>query len=260
VSRARSHFDFGGKVVLVTGGGTGIGRAIARSFLDAGAAVAVSGRRRPPLEETLGDGNGLVVVSDSSSRTDVRDLVERVLERFGQLDVVVANAAVNLPGGLDADRWEAMRATNVDGLVYLLELTLPELVKTGGNVVAVASVSGMRGDWGQAGYNATKAAMVNLIRSLALDYGERGVRLNAIAPALTLTHMSAFVTSQPAVLDAFVQRIPLGRPAVPEDIAPAALFLASEGASYITGVVLPVDGGTSASSGQARVPAPAPVP
>jgi meso-butanediol dehydrogenase/(S,S)-butanediol dehydrogenase/diacetyl reductase len=247
-----NSYDFAGKVTLVTGGGTGIGRSIARAFLDSGATVVVSGRRRDPLVEAVA-GRGTAIVSDISVPSQVRELVRRVTDTFGRLDVVVANAAINLPGELDADRWAAMRATNIDGFVELMRLALPELVKTRGNVVAIASVSGIRGDWGQAGYNATKAAMVNLVRSLALDYGERGVRLNAVAPALTLTDMAAHVSSSPAALRAFVERIPLGRPAVADDIAPATLFLASEDAAYVTGAVLPVDGGTSASTGQARV-------
>jgi len=114
-------------------------------------------------------------------------------------------------------------------------------------------VSGERGDWGQAAYNATKAAISNFVRSLALDWGAEGVRLNAVAPAFTLTELTEGVGRDPESLAPLVNRIALGRPGEPEDVAPAVLFLASDAARYVTGVVLPVDGGTSASTGQAHV-------
>ena len=119
--------------------------------------------------------------------------------------------------------------------------------------VAITSVSGLRGDWRQAAYNATKHAVTGFVRSLALDWGERGVRVNAVAPAFTLTEMTAGLASTPQQLAPFVDRIALGRPGLPEDVAPAVLFLASEDAAYVTGAVLTVDGGTSASTGQPHV-------
>lgn len=134
--------------------------------------------------------------------------------------------------------------------MFLTQAVLPELAKTGGNVVAVGSVSGLRGDWGQAAYNATKAAVMNFIQSIALDWGSRGVRLNSVAPAFTFTEATAGVGRDEATLRPFVNRIALGRPGEPTDIAPAVLFLASEDADYITGTTLAVDGGTTASTGQ----------
>lgn len=120
-------------------------------------------------------------------------------------------------------------------------------------MVAVSSVSGLAGDWGQAGYNATKAAVSNFVRSLALDWGSRGVRLNAVAPALTVTPTTSALAESPEVTRLFANRTALGRIGQPDDIAPAVLFLASDAAAYITGVILPVDGGTTASSGQAHI-------
>lgn len=178
-----------------------------------------------------------------------------MVRRFGHLDVVVSNAAGYTNGGLtdtDDEDWERMRATNVDGFFHLAKRTLPLLAESGGNLVAVSSVSGLAGDWGQAGYNATKAAVSNFVRSLALDWGPAGVRLNAVAPALTRTGAVAAVTEDPSLLEKFTDRVALGRIGEPEDIAPAVLFLASDAARYVTGVVLPVDGGTSASTGQAH--------
>ncbi|NIL80410.1 SDR family NAD(P)-dependent oxidoreductase [Rhodococcoides kroppenstedtii] len=245
------------KVVVVTGAGSGIGRAIARAFLANGAIVVVTGRRREPLEETVtdaGDGRALVVAGDVSRRDDVETLVATVLEAFGRIDVVVSNAGVHDGGGditdLTDEDWALLRGVNIDGFLHLARATLPELVRSGGNLVAVSSVSGIAGDWGQAAYNASKHAMTGFVRSLALDYGGRGVRVNAVLPAFTLTEMTSGMATNEKSLAPFVDRIALGRPGKPDDIAPAVLFLASDDARYITGALLAVDGGTSASTGQ----------
>ena len=249
-------YDFTGSVVLVTGGGTGIGRAIASAFLDAGATVAVAGRRLERLEEALVGHPAertAAITADVSDGGQVRGLVGEVVQRFGRLDVVVSNAAAYASGPiteLDDDAWASLRATNVDAFFHLAKAALPHLAAAGGSLVAVSSVSGDRGDWGQAAYNATKAAITNFVRALALDWGARGVRLNVVAPAFTRTELTEGMARDEAALAPFVNRIALGRPAEPADIAPAVLFLASEGARYVTGAVLAVDGGTSASTGQ----------
>jgi meso-butanediol dehydrogenase/(S,S)-butanediol dehydrogenase/diacetyl reductase len=251
-----NRYAIEGRAVLVTGGGSGIGAGIARAFLDNGARVAVSGRRTEPLERfasAASEGRALAVPGDVGEAADAARIVERTVAAFGGLDVVVSNAAAYASGDLvdlSAADWEQLRRTNVDGFVHLAQAALPELVRSRGNLVAVASVSGLNGDWGQAAYNATKHAVVGFVRSLALDYGDRGVRVNAVAPAFTLTDMTADVGTDEASLAPFVDRIALGRPGRPEDVAPAVLFLASDDAAYITGTVLTVDGGTSASTGQ----------
>ncbi len=256
---ATTTSDFTGSVVLVTGGGSGIGLAITRAFLDAGATVAVTGRRRERLESALAGvpaERGAALPADVADPAQVRQVVADVVDRFGRLDVVVSNAAAYESGELTDladDAWERLRATNVDAFFHLAKAALPHLAESRGNVVAVSSVSGERGDWGQAAYNASKAAVTNFVRSLALDWGARGVRLNAVAPAFTLTELTEGVGRDEAALAPFVNRIPLGRPGEPEDVAPAVLFLAGEGARYVTGAVLPVDGGTSASTGQPHV-------
>jgi meso-butanediol dehydrogenase/(S,S)-butanediol dehydrogenase/diacetyl reductase len=252
----QTHFDFTDSVVLITGGGTGIGEAITHAFLDAGATVVITGRRRERLEQALAGrpaDKAVPLVADVSDGAQVAALVAEVVQRFGRLDVVVSNAAGYESGPLtelsDA-AWASLRGTNIDGFFHLARVTLPHLAHSGGNLVAVSSVSGDRGDWGQAAYNATKAAITNFVRSLALDWGPQGVRLNAVAPAFTLTELTEGMGRDEESLAPFINRIALGRPGEPADIAPPVLFLASDAAAYITGAVLAVDGGTSASTGQ----------
>jgi meso-butanediol dehydrogenase / (S,S)-butanediol dehydrogenase / diacetyl reductase len=256
---AHNHYDFQGKTILITGGGTGIGAAIARAFLDNGASVAVTGRRREPLRQVLGaysSERGLAVTSDVSDPTSAKRLVTAVTDRFGAIDVVVTSAAAYTTGHVTEvglEQWHAIRDTNIDGFFHLAQAVLPLLMVTKGNLVAISSVSGIRGDWGQAVYNASKHAVNGFVTSLALDYGWRGVRINAVAPAFTLTDATAGFGTDGKSLAPYVNRVALGRPARPEDIAPAVLFLASEDAAYITGTVLTVDGGTSASTGQPHI-------
>lgn len=247
------------RAVLVTGAGSGIGRAIARGFLDNGARVVVAGRRREPLEETIsgfGPDRARVIVADVADRAATEALVAGVVDAFGGLDILVSNAALYASGDLadlPEDRWRALFAVNVDGLYHLVTAAGPHLVASAGSVVAVSSVSGSYGDWGQAAYNSTKHAVNGLIRSLALDYGGRGVRFNAVAPAFTVTEMTEGVWEGDADLSPFTNRIALDRPGRPEDVVGAVLFLASPDAGYITGSVLTVDGGTSASTGQPHI-------
>jgi meso-butanediol dehydrogenase / (S,S)-butanediol dehydrogenase / diacetyl reductase len=251
-------FDFSGSVVLVTGGGSGIGLAIAQAFLGSGANVIVTGRGRDRLDAfaaTKPD-RAFALPADVSVEAEVDRVVTETISRFDRLDIVVSNAAVFVPGDLtdlsDQD-WTTMRAINIDGFFYLAKAALPHLQRSAGTFLAVSSVSGLAGDWGQAGYNATKGAVSNFVRSLALDWGTRGVRVNAVAPALTDTESVRAVTGDTRLRAQAENRIALGRIAQPADIAPAVLFLASGAAAYITGVVLPVDGGTSASTGQAHL-------
>lgn len=253
---AANRYALEGRTVIVTGAGSGMGRVIAQGFLNNGARVVVAGRRAEQLAETIeGYPNEqvLAVPTDVADSAQVARLVEAAVGRFGSLDVVVSNAAGYAGGDLtelDEHAWHSLFATNVDGLYHLAVAALPHLVASGGTLIAVSSVSGLAGDWGQAAYNATKHAVNGLVRSLALDYGGRGVRVNAVAPAFTLTAMTAGMGTSPEQLAPFVNRIALGRPGLPEDVVGPVLFLASEDARYITGTVLTVDGGTSASTGQ----------
>ena len=255
---AWARYPYEGTTVLVTGGGSGIGRAIARGFLEQGASVLVTGRHAEPLHDTIAsfpDDRAAVVVGDMATQDGVTAAVDDLVERWGHLDVVVANAGLSTPGTvdtLDDASWERMRSINLDGLIRLARTSVPRLRESRGSFLAISSIAGFGGDWNQAGYNATKGAVNALVQSMALDLGRDGVRVNAIAPAFTATRQTQERLDDPAFWSALRDRLALDRAAQPEDVARAALFLASPDAAYITGVVLPVDGGTTASVGTPR--------
>ncbi|GLI27899.1 3-oxoacyl-ACP reductase [Agromyces rhizosphaerae] len=255
---AWASYPYDGAVVLVTGGGSGIGRATARAFLEQGARVAVAGRGEAPLRETVDavpDAESCVVVADLATAEGVRATVDEVGARWGSIDVVIANAGLSEPGtidDLDEAAWSRLRSINLDGLILLAREVVPWLRRSRGTFLAMSSVAGFGGDWNQAGYNATKGAVNALVQSMALDLGRDGVRVNAIAPAFTATRLTQERLDDPGFRRALLDRLALDRPGVPEDVARAALFLASPDAAYLTGVILPVDGGTTASTGTPR--------
>ena len=251
--------DFTGKVVIVTGAGTGIGAAAARRFAADGASVVLAGRRADRLEELAGSlaaERVLVHATDVAKEADCNALIEAAVARFNHLDVLVNNAGTAAFGAFEKTEiteYHRIMQTNVDGTIYCIRAALPHLLKTRGNIVNVSSASGLGGDWGLSYYNASKGAVTNLTRALALEFGGRGVRVNAVNPSLTVTDMSAGLTGNPEMMAKFADRIPLGRPAEPAEIADAIAFLAGHDARFITGVNLPVDGGVNASNGQPRL-------
>lgn len=247
---------FIGHVVIVTGAGSGIGEAAARRFSDEGAAVVLAGRHKAKLDKvakSMPADRTLVKVCDVSKYPQVEALVKATVKRFGALHVLVNNAGVAPDGKVteaSLKDWEEVMATNAGGVFHGCRAAMPHLIASQGCIVNTASVSGLGGDWGLSFYNASKGAIVNFTRALAMDHGRDGVRVNAVAPSLTFTPMTEDIRRSRKKLAAFEERIPLGRGAQPDDIAGVIAFLASDDARFVTGVTLPVDGGVTASNGQ----------
>ncbi|MEN0116752.1 MAG: SDR family NAD(P)-dependent oxidoreductase [Agrobacterium cavarae] len=247
---------FADKVVVVTGAGSGIGKATAERFLDEGAVVTLVGRTRSKLEEVakpFRDDQFMIAEADVSNEDEVKELISRTVEKFGRLDVLVNNAGVVAEGDVGAlttDDWRRVMATDVDGVFYASRAAIPHLKTSRGSIVNVSSVSGIGGDWGMAAYNAAKGAVTNLTRAMAMDHGKDGVRVNAVCPSLTRTGMTEEMMDDDKLIAKFNERFALEGPGEPEDVAAVIAFLASDDARFVTGVNLPVDGGMSASNGQ----------
>ncbi|WP_216893867.1 SDR family NAD(P)-dependent oxidoreductase [Nocardia alni] len=241
----------GGRVVVVTGGGTGIGRATARAFAAEGARVIVIGRRRGVLEETAaGDGRIVPLVADLTSDGEPERIVHSVRERFGRLDVLVNNAGIVRGGELAAVSAEAISAqlaTNVVAPVMLTRAALSVLEASRGVVVNVSTSVGYRAWPGNSIYAATKTALESLTRSWAVELASRGIRVVAVAPGAIDTPIGEHQGLTPAQLAAVrewqLARTPLGRIGRPEEVAGVIVALAAPAASFVTGVVLSVDGG-----------------
>jgi NAD(P)-dependent dehydrogenase (short-subunit alcohol dehydrogenase family) len=250
------------RVAVITGGGSGIGRAIALRFAAEGARVVVAGQTEAKLEETValvreGGGEAAAVRCDIADVGQVKDLVRATVERYGRLDILVNNAAKNrgepIPetvAEMPEDWWAANLDVNLTGHYYCSKYALQRMLEQGGGVIVnVASTNGLTGNWNQAAYIAAKHGMVGLTKSMALDYARKGIRVNAVCPGFTETeranrHMA--MNRPPGAKERALETIPLGRIGLPEEVAAAALFLASDESSYITGVALPVDGGNAA--------------
>ena len=246
----------GGKVALVTGAGQGIGRAIAVALAREGARVALMSRRRPGLEETLaliGRSNGLVVPGDVTDDQAVTSAVGRVVAHFGGLDVVVNNAGqrgrLSRVEDLEVQEWERIVAVNLSSVFYVSRAAAPHLIRQrSGSVVNIASIAGPFAFPRLAANAAAKAGMIGLTKTMAAEWSEFGVRVNAVAPGPTATPMNAPFRSDPATAQqvaAVEAAIPLGRYGLPNEVADAVVFLAGATGSFVTGHTLFVDGGWS---------------
>jgi len=249
---------FADKVVIITRAGTGIGAATARRFHAEGASVVLSGRREVKLTEVaqgMGSDRCLVQMADAAVVKDAERLVEETVSRFGTIDILVNNARMVAAGNLltqPFEQWRDLFAVSLDGVLNTTNAVLPIMVGAmRGSVVNVSSVAGP-GDGGRLNvYDPAKGAIRDLTRDLAMAFAPKGIRINSVWPGATFTEMNAPNHERNHEFRGQLERIPMGRLAQLEEVASAVAFLASEDASYITGVTLPVDGGVSASKGLA---------
>jgi NAD(P)-dependent dehydrogenase (short-subunit alcohol dehydrogenase family) len=250
--------DLTGKVVFVTGGGTGIGGAVARRFVERGAQVAVVGRRVELLEQLANEIGAIALPCDVANTASVEQAISVVVERCGGLDIVVNNAATVHVGNveqLDDAAWSSVVEINVNGPMRVARAALPHLRAGGGGaIVNVSSIGGLFAAKNSVVYGTTKAALLGLTRSLARDYGRDGIRVNTLCPGWVDTPMvepalrmlaGAHRISMDAARALLVEHNPINRMAHPDEIARCVEFLATDASSFVTGAVLVADGGQS---------------
>ncbi len=241
----------GGKVAIVTGASRGIGRAIALKFAQAGVKVVINyAGNLTAAEEVLESivclqGEALIVQGDVSKTADVDNLIKQTVERFGRIDILVNNAGItrdNLLMRMKEDDWDVVLNTNLKGVFYCTKAVAKIMMKQRyGKIINMTSVVGLTGNAGQANYAAAKAGVIGFTKSMAKELASRNINVNAIAPGFIDTDMTQGLTDQ--VKTAMVANIPLTRLGQADDVGNAALFLASDFSSYITGQTLHVDGG-----------------
>lgn len=246
---------FEGKIVIVTGGASGIGKAAASLFAAEGARVAIG-----DVQDAAGEahartlGTAFYQHCDVSQQADVEAFVGETVKRHGGVDVLLNNAGISSfseTPDLSSTDWHRVVAINLHSIFYFCKAVIPLMKAKGkGAIVNIASTSGTRGDAGFSAYSATKGGVINYTRTLAIDHGKDGIRANAVCPGPTLTPLAEPVLSQPAMKAVWMPVIPLRRYGLPEDIAKAIAFLASDEAAFITGTTLVVDGGVTAQTSQ----------
>ncbi len=244
-----------GKIALITGGTSGIGRATAVGFAQAGATVVVCGRRQAQGEETIdlvrqAGSDGSFVQTDVSDEAAVQSLIGQTVERYGRLDYAFNNAGIGGDIGplvaCTRESWDQVISTNLTGVWLCMKYELQRMLQQGGGVIVnTASVAGVWGSPGMSAYVASKHAVVGLTKAAALEYAAAGVRVNVVAPAGILTDMVTNMMNE-EMLTAFANSHPVGRLGQPEEVAQAVVWLCSDAASFITGHTLMIDGGTTA--------------
>ncbi len=248
-------FDLKGKVAVITGSTKGIGKAIAHAMAKAGAKVVISSRKQDACDEvaaeiTKAGGDAIAIACHIGKRSDCEALIAKTREHWGQIDTLICNAAVNPYygplTGLTDEAFDKVMQTNVRSNLWLANLVQPEMAaRRDGTIIIVSSIGGLKGTDVLGIYAISKAADFQLARNLAVEFGPHNIRVNCIAPGLVRTDFAKALWENPKMLEATEKRTPLRRIGEPDDIAGAAVFLASRAGSWMTGQTIVIDGGVT---------------
>ena len=244
-------FDLSGKAAIVTGGGAGLGRAYALALAQAGASVVVADLETSAADEVVGEieaagGRAVAIGVDVSRRRDTEKMAQTCLDSFGRVDVLVTNAGVSDPAmihKMSEEQWDKVISVNQKGVFHSIQAVLPMMrEQESGRIINVASASGLIGDIGQINYAASKGAVIAMTKAAARELARYKITVNALSP-VARTEMTQTVFEDPQFKELYLSFIPLGYFGEPEEISPAVVFLASDEAAYVTGVIFRVDGG-----------------
>lgn len=248
-------FDLHGRVAVITGSTRGIGLAIAQRMAEFGAHVVISSRKQDACirvadEITKAGGTALAMPANIGDRASLEALVAGTLAKWGKIDILVCNAAINPHFGplhtIDDSAFDKIMASNVRSNLWLCNMVIPQMAeRKDGAVVVISSIAGLKGNKMLGAYGISKAADFELVRNLAVEWGHANVRVNAIAPSIVRTDFARALWENPETYADAVARYPLGRIGEPDDIAGAAIFLASRAGAFVTGQVIVVDGGVT---------------
>ena len=252
-----SQFDLTGKSAIITGSSRGIGKAIAEAMADQGARVTISSRKPGPCQDVAkaindkhGEERAIAITANISSKEELQRLADETNKAFGKIDIVVCNAASNPyfgpMSGIEDEQFEKILKNNIISNHWLINMVAPQMVeRKDGSVIIVSSIGGLRGSPLIGAYNISKAADFQLARNLATEYGKDNVRVNCIAPGLIRTDFAKALWENPDNLKRSLRGTPMGRIGEPDEIAGAAVYLASKAGAYMTGQMMVVDGGAT---------------